>query len=322
MVLNKQLTTALFICIGCFVQADAQVLTPQTVNTGGQSYSSAGILLESSIGGLVVKDVSNTAIMYTPDFLQPYAGTTTSIPVINNVVLNSGTGMDNAGTSFKAGNAMIDFTVGEFVSITHTNGGNMVTQGILQPYASLVSLPVTGLTFTAKRTSNSLVQLNWKTIQEFNNKGFYIERQKANESVFTSVAFSGSKAPDGNSSWSLQYAKTDTNSYSGKTWYRLKQEDIDGQYHYSVVCMVDGYSAKTVSLKAWPIPAVSNFNVMAEGIDKDVLLVLDMNGKVMQQINITNGVSQKVNNLPSGTYILRLTGHKDMVLKAVVVNGE
>jgi hypothetical protein len=270
----------------------------------------------------VVKDVSNTAIMYTPDFLQPYAGTTSSIPVINNVVLSSGTGMDNAGTSFKAGNAMIDFTIGEFASITHIQGSNMITQGILQPFPAQIALPVTGLTFTAKRISNTQVQLNWKTIQEISNKGFYLERKKDQEAEFSSIGFTNSKAPDGNSSFSLEYARIDTNSYSGKTLYRLKQEDINGKYSYSVVRIVEGQTDNAVTLKAWPIPAAGHFTVMAKGIEMDVLQVFDMNGKMVQQYTVKNGVSQQVNHLRPGTYIVRLAGNKDMLLKVVVVNGE
>lgn len=302
--------------------AAAQQLTPQTCNTGGRYSANGSIQLESSIVGLTVQDVSTTIIMYTPDFLQPDAGTTTNIPVINNVTLSSsGCGTDNAGTTFVQGNTMIEFTVGEFASLTVGNSSNMVTQGILQPY-NLVgqgALPVTGLAFTAKRISNSHVQLNWKTVQEVNNKGFIIERKKDNETEFSSIGFVKSLALNGNSSFSLAYAAPDTNSYTGKTWYRLQQQDVDDKYSYSAVRMVDGNTSKTVTLKAWPVPAVGHFTVMAEGIDKDVLQVFDMSGKIMQQLPIQNGVSQNVNNLPAGTYLLRMINNKDAVVKVIIV---
>ena len=184
--------------------------------------------------------------------------------------------------------------------------------------ASGSPLPVLGLEFTAKRISSNKVQLDWKTIQEINNLGFHIERKKETDNDFASVGFVNSAALGGNSSLPLNYTKIDSNSFVGKTYYRLKQEDINGQFMYSVIRVVNGNTDRTISLKAWPIPAAGDFNIIVQGIDKnDFVQIIDVIGRLIQQVQVSDNVQQKVNKLPAGTYFLRLASNKDIVQKIV-----
>lgn len=185
--------------------------------------------------------------------------------------------------------------------------------------AATAPLPILGLQFYAKRISNDKVQLNWESIQEINNLGFHIERKKETDNDFVSAGFVNSAAPNGNSSFPLEYSKIDTNSFTGKTFYRLKQEDIDGHYTYSVIRVVNGEINKTITLKAWPIPAPGDFNILVQGIDRnDMIQVIDVNGKLLQQVQVSDNVQQKVNRLPPGVYFLRLANNKDVQQKIIV----
>lgn len=296
-----------------------QQLSPQTINAAGKSSSNGSIVLEDAVGGFVVTTIATSTFMYTQDFLQPDAGTTTSVPHINDVVLSSGSGVDNAGTTFIAGNAMIEFTVGEPASITLNNASNLLTQGILQPYSLGSVLPVTGLEFYAKRISPAQVQLNWKTIQEINNKGFQVEKRKENESSFSDIGFVPSSANSGNSSLPLQYQQLDNNNYSGKTLYRLKQEDIDGHFTYSLVRIVNGAGAKQTVLQVWPVPSTGPVNILVSGIEKaDNLMVFDMSGKMVQQLKVQNNMQVQLTNLTPGAYFIRLTENKELVQKIII----
>lgn len=298
--------------------AAAQQLSPQTVNAAGKSHSNGGIFLEDALGGLLVSTIATPTFMYTQDFLQPDAGSTNIIPPINDVVLSSGSGVDNAGTTLLNNNIMLEFTIGEFASITQLNGNNMLTQGILQPHSLGVVLPVTGFDLGARRTDAQTVSLNWKTVQEFSNKGFHIERKYENENSFSTIGYMATAALDGNSSLPLFYQKNDNNSFTGKTYYRIRQEDIDGSSTYSPVRMVDGI-ATTASMKVWPIPSAGPVNVVVNGITKaDQLLLFDMNGKMVQKKVVQNGLSIKLTNLGAGTYIIKLAGNNDLVQKIVV----
>ena len=185
--------------------------------------------------------------------------------------------------------------------------------------ASGGSLPVVGLEFTAKRINSTHVQLDWKTIQEINNLGFHIERKKETDNNYIDLGFVASKAPAGNSVFPLDYSKIDDNSFTGYTYYRLKQEDIDGHFAYSAIRMVNGQPDKTVAIKAWPIPVAGDFTILVTGIDKTGFVqIVDATGKLIRQLTVSDNVQQKVNKLPAGVYYLRLTGDKELSQKVVV----
>ena len=301
--------------------AVAQQQYPTAISSAGSSSSNGALMLESSVGGLAVTTISSSSFMYTQGFLQPDAGATnTPPPYIVDVVLSSGSGIDNAGTTFIDAGIMLEFTVGEYASITHINSDKMLTQGILQPYSTGVVLPVTGFDLMAKRTGPYTVSLNWKTLQEFNNKGFHIERKFENENSFTTVGYVATAAQGGNSSLPLFYQQEDNNSFTGKTFYRIRQEDIDGSISYSPIRMVDGSgNTKAATLKVWPVPASGPVNILVSGlITADRLLVFDMNGRLIQQQAIKNEEAVKLNGLVSGTYIVTLADNKGIVQKIIV----
>lgn len=179
-------------------------------------------------------------------------------------------------------------------------------------------LPVTELSFTAQRVNASQVKLDWKTATEHDNKGFYIERKLEQEAGFSSLGFVASLAPGGNSSQPLTYSRNDNNNTTGKSYYRLKQEDLNGQAVWSAIRIVNGANSKPVALKVWPIPVVGNFYVNVEGIDKDMLMVFDMAGKLKLQLPVQGNTQHQITQLPAGAYILRLATQKDMQQKIIV----
>lgn len=301
------------------LSTEAQQLTPQTINSGGSSKTAAGIILEDALGGLLVNSISTSSFIYTQDFLQPDGGVVTSLPPINNVILNSGTGIDNAGTTFINGGIMLEFTMGEMASITYTNSDKMLTQGILQPFNVSGTVPVTGLEFYAKRLSKNSVQLEWKTLQEINNKGFHVERKKESETDFKAIGFVKSKTVNGNSNFGFNYQQLDNNSYTGTTYYRLKQEDLDGRTNYSVVRLVKGEIENQVTMQVWPIPANGYFNIKVTGLNKeDQLLLFDMNGRMIQKHIIQNQSQLRVNGLPAGTYLVKLGSDQSIGQKVII----
>lgn len=238
---------------------------------------------------------------------------TSSAQLILPSVVNSG------GSSGIVNTIHFEFNMGEVFSSTITND-NIITQGLLQPLSAAQSpLPVTGLQFTAKRITASQVKLDWSTLQEMTNSGFYVERKKADEADFTPLTFIPSKAIGGNSSSPLSYAYTDINEYAGKTYYRLRQVDIDQKFTYSPVRIVEGTAEKSVVLKAWPVPVVDNLHVKVTGIDKtEQLQVIDMQGRMIKRYSVTNGQTIIISGLPSGSYLLRLNKETPVTEKIVV----
>jgi Secretion system C-terminal sorting domain len=308
-------------CVVCiYTTATAQQLAPATLSSAGKSSSNGAVLLEDNVGGFIVTTISTGTFMYTQGFLQPDKGSTTVIPAINDVQLSSGSGIDNAGTTFITSNAMLEFTVGEFACKSLTSSNNLLTQGILQPFPNTVtSLPVTNLEFYAKRLNTSVVQLNWQTEQELNNRGFSMERKKESEAQFTPFGFVPSKALGGTSYSSLNYVETDNNNFRGKTYYRLRQEDLDGQFKYSMIRIVNGSETKQALMQVWPVPSNGPVNIVVTGIDKaDQLMVFDATGKLVQHHIVNNNQQLQLTGLRSGTYILKLANNFDLVQKIVV----
>lgn len=309
-------------CLLCLtINVTAQQLSPQAINPAGQGSSNGNILLESSVGGVAVASFAGITYLYTQDFLQPFAGITTTIPSMPSLTVTMGIGIDNAGSTLINSdvNAMLEFTVGEASSISLQQGSEFLTQGILQPYQGGTTLPVTNLQFAARRINQQQVQLSWQTEQEFNNRGFYIERKKENETQFSVIGFVPSKASNGYSLFRLNYEQADANAFSGKTYYRLQQEDIDGRSVYSAVRMVSGSDEKKPVLKAWPIPAHNDFYVQVQGIEKlDLLQIFDVNGRMVKSAVISNQQQLHVYGIVPGTYILQLAGKKELVQKIIV----
>jgi hypothetical protein len=215
---------------------------------------------------------------------------------------------------------MLEFTVGEAASLSLQQQGSLLTQGILQPYQLTASgaLPVTGLDFTASRINSNVVRLNWKTVQEINNKGFFVERKKDTDTGFAMVAFESTKALNGTSIFPNEYTLTDANNFTGRTYYRLKQQDIDGRYTYSVIRWVTGEANKNIQLKAWPVPALSNFSVSLTGIEKDVVQVFDVSGRLVKSFTITAEKPQQVNDLKPGVYILKVLSDRNINQRVIV----
>ena len=211
-------------------------------------------------------------------------------------------------------------TIGESATTSNTNGVIKITQGFQQNIIASGALPVTGLEFYVKRINNTQVQLNWKTLQEINNRGFHIERKKENESSFADISFVNSSASGGNSSFPLQYQKMDNNNFTGNTYYRLKQEDIDGRATYSIIRVVKGDVSKQLTMQVWPVPAVGFFNVSVNGIDKtDMIQIIDMNGRLVKQFAVQNNAQQQVSGLPAGTYFVKLASDKTVGQKVILL---
>ena len=123
--------TILFILV-CNI-LHAQMLSPQTIGSTGRSTSVAGVILEDHIGSTWTQTIHTPAFIYTQGFLQPDAGTTQVVPYIN--LIGGYHTLDAQGSTIVniPGNIMLEYTIGEVVSITLDTPQNMLTQGILQP---------------------------------------------------------------------------------------------------------------------------------------------------------------------------------------------
>jgi hypothetical protein len=170
-----------------------------------------------------------------------------------------------------------------------------------------VPLPITLTSFDATRLSKSSVQLNWQTQTESNNKGFEIERRSGPDTSFATDGFVNSGATNGNSAGPLDYAFTDSNSYSGITYYRLKQTDLDGTGYYSLIKAVNGFNGTYVSVLLWPNPTKGQFSVKIDGNSgNSEVIITDLQGKTIRRIAITGNQQIDVYGLAAGAYVITI----------------
>jgi hypothetical protein len=100
------------------------------------------------------------------------------------------------------------------------------------------ALPVQLASFTGTLIENNRVRLNWMTISEINNYGFYVQRRSVGVQEWTEIA--NSFVPGhGTTNEPQYYSFTDPTPITAATQYRLRQVDLDGTSHYSDPIQVD-----------------------------------------------------------------------------------
>lgn len=169
-----------------------------------------------------------------------------------------------------------------------------------------VPLPITLSKFDARIVSEQ-VALTWVTESEQNNNNFDIERS-VDGKQWRSVGMVYSQAEDGNSSASLQYSYTDIDPLAGKSLYRLKQTDFDGNFSYSDVRMI--HFDRTTNIAIYPNPVMDNLHFSGVTGLAD-LYIYDLTGNLIQVFkNYDSSRTIPVNILSNGTYVLTIIEHE------------
>ena len=100
------------------------------------------------------------------------------------------------------------------------------------------ALPIQLSSLKASAASRGCVQLEWTTLSEINNYGFYVQRRTPGESAFSTLPGSF-ESGHGTTSHPQEYSYSDTSVGAGEWFYRLRQIDLDGAVHYSDALQVD-----------------------------------------------------------------------------------
>jgi hypothetical protein len=182
-------------------------------------------------------------------------------------------------------------------------------------------LPVSFISFNAKRTNSSNVNLTWQTAMESNNSGFAVERNI--DGTWNQVAFVPSQAPGGNSQSVLSYSYSDLNSSNGISQYRLRQIDIDGKSKYSEIRAVRGESQSSKMI-VYPNPSSNGtVNVVFEDATsiRDISLT-DMNGRLLKSWKGVSNNNLMIDNLEPGFYALRVMVREtgEQTVQKIVIN--
>ncbi len=174
----------------------------------------------------------------------------------------------------------LDFTTSTAGNTTNAIWAVFVTSGSSGP----LPVELTQFNGIADGTVN---RLNWTTASEINNSSFEVEKSSDGVNFLTCGSVMGA----GNSMVTRQYSFIDASPFHITTYYRLKQIDFDGNYHYSSIASVD------------------NSNYVVTIVD-----VYSIEGKHIKSFT-DSGDNSELKNLSHGVYILHYHTDKGIVIK-------
>lgn len=183
-------------------------------------------------------------------------------------------------------------------------------------------LPVDLLSFSGQCINNDAI-LSWETASENNNKSFYILKSTdgINYNVIATIEGKGTI------NTKSKYAFTDQTYNGTKAYYKLMQEDFNGEVtlfkEITVGC--NNTSHPAYALNIFPNPAVDQLalEIYTDAASKFALQVFNNLGQVVMQKEITapNGLMRQnifTGNLSEGIYTLQLKSADTTIVKRFV----
>jgi hypothetical protein len=164
-------------------------------------------------------------------------------------------------------------------------------------------LPVSFVSFTAKKREDATVMLQWTTSGEQQNNHFSVERS-SNGIHYHSL---GTVQPSGNSTGGT-YSFVDVSPVQGLNYYRIKQVDNNGREQLYGVRLINN-SKVPGSLVLYPNPVTNGFTVSLPAHPAKPLTysIQNANGQVLQNGTISsNNQWIAIPNLSPGVYVLKL----------------
>jgi hypothetical protein len=163
-------------------------------------------------------------------------------------------------------------------------------------------LPITLVSFTAT-VINKEVALNWETSSEINNDYFTVQRSKDGATWDNLQQIAGS----GNSSGNSTYTANDLAPYSGLSYYRLQQTDLDGKQTYSFICAVRLQNT-FADITIFPNPATSTIVIAFPAAGNYEVRILNSVGQLMNSPMLSSGgnLVLNVSNMEAGIYFINI----------------
>ncbi len=196
-----------------------------------------------------------------------------------------------------------------FVLATDSTGNTETLQpGQTQCFAANVALPVNWLYFTGNTVGKDNI-LNWATASETNSKQFNVERS-FNSVSFSQIGTVGSSTNSTQTTHTYQFTDYGIDKLNRvDMYYRLKQIDKDGNYTYSNTILLTYKQNNTGNSIVYPNPTGGLITILVgdNGLVGSTAILYDINGRVLQNIKISNS-SQQVNlsHFVNGTYFIKL----------------
>lgn len=155
---------------------------------------------------------------------------------------------------------------------------------------SIAVVPIQLVHFTATLNAQNNVDLTWSTGVEINNDFFTVEKTADGANYETVLVIEGA----GSSSQPLNYSCVDYSPYSGVSYYRLKQTDVNGYATYSEIETVVYEPDTDFALELSPNPgdgSAVQLTVNAEADQEIRVVFYDASGKACHSEQMIAGNS-------------------------------
>lgn len=204
--------------------------------------------------------------------------------------------MNTCNTSGPASTEREDCPWTEVVTMTCTGTQPLSVTGT----AAVLSVKYSA--FTATRLKDQ-VELNWKTAQEINNRGFFVERS-VDGINWTNIGFVAGAV---NSTSEISYQFTDRQPAEGNNFYRLIQEDLDGKRSFSRILNINITKTNQFAYLTGSNPGKGLFGLKINSSSRVEMSVMDLSGKIILQKSVSGGThSIDLSKHVPGVYLLHL----------------
>lgn len=274
-------------------------LAPVVVTSAATLVTSTSVTFNGALTDASFNTINERGFVYA----------TTTSPTIN----NSKRAVSGVGTgNFSYEEATLLASTTYFYRAYATVGVN-TTYGQQQSFTTQQPLPVVLVDYSA-RIEEKFVKLEWSTTTEITNNRFEILRSK-NGKDFELI---GTVDGNGTSSVRNKYIFYDKLPLNGTNYYRLVQFDNDGTSTKFSIKQVRFLQSDQNFI--YPNPAVTEATIsFAPGTS--LIELTDLNGKVIHKLNIPLIATQTkipLNELPSGTYFVRMKIQGESVVKKLI----
>ena len=180
-------------------------------------------------------------------------------------------------------------------------------------------LPIEIISIVAQVKKNKMVEIQWETSSEINNKGFEILRSKNGINWETIGFVSGA-----NSDFNINdYYYIDEKPYSGQSFYRLLQIDFDGNTTLSNIVTIN-IEDENILLEVYPNPSNGAINIHINNPNKQKgnLIIIDNLGKVILKDKISiydSNIEKKSYIQHNGIYYITIKIGNHITNKKIII---
>jgi hypothetical protein len=241
------------------------------VNTGG---SNGGILLATEMGIWSTSASAGTSTVWT----------------------------ENSTTMGNVSTRMLQYRSSDNVVVAATHGRGLFTGSL-----TAVPLPLDFTSFTGTPVGLNN-HLDWIVANEYNNKGFGIERSYGSNTGFTPIGFTPSASTSFHAADSYSFTDSLVDLGQRTAFYRLLQTDLDGKIAYSTIISIEREPTNTL-VQYLSVSGNSLFMRINSGNTTAPLSfrVLDMTGRLIAAREIPyQSQSIDISGLARGVYVLQL----------------